>query len=146
MRSVPAGSFERLSSLESLWVAWWLCRRGKRRQPHMAAFELDADSHVIRLYRSLQQGSYRPAPYHLSVVRDPKTRLIAAPAIVDRIVQQALLSEIGPTYERGFIDQSYACCHGRGPHRAVLKYLSWTPALPLPPVAGCASLFRLDSS
>ncbi len=107
-------------------MAWLLCSRGKRRQPHMATFDLDADTHIIRLYRSLHHGFYRPAPYRLSVVRDPKTRLIAAPAIVDRIVQQALLNEIAPTYERGFIDQSYACCRGRGPHRAVLQYLSWT--------------------
>lgn len=126
MRSVPAGSFERLSRLESLWAAWLECRRGKRRQPCLAAFDVDADTHIIRLSRSLRDGSYRPEPYRLSVVRDPKTRLIAAPAIVDRIVQQALLNEIGPTYEHGFIDQSYACCSGRGPHRAVLRYLRWT--------------------
>jgi hypothetical protein len=45
---------------------------------------------------------------------------------VDRIVQNALLSEIGLSYERSFIEQSYACCTGRGPHRAVLQYLNWT--------------------
>lgn len=126
MRSVPAGSFDRLSSLESLWHAWLDCRRGKRRQPRLAAFDLDADTHVVRLHRTLRNGSYRPASYRLSVVRDPKVRLIAAPAIVDRIVQNALIAEIGPTYERGFIDQSYAVRIGRGPHRAVLQYLSWT--------------------
>lgn len=126
MRSVPAGSFERLSGLESLWHAWLDCRRSKRRQPRLAAFDLDADTHVFRLHRALRNGSYRPASYRLSVVRDPKLRLIAAPAIVDRIVQNALLADIGPTYERGFIEQSYACCVGRGPHRAVLQYLSWT--------------------
>ena len=67
------------------------------------------------LHRALRSGTYRPRPYSLKVVQDPKTRLIAAPAIVDRIVQNALLTEIGPAYERGFIDQSYACCTGRGP-------------------------------
>jgi hypothetical protein len=126
MRSVPSGSFERLSSLESLWYAWLRCRRGKRRRPSMAAFDLDADNHLIRLYRALRGGAYRPSPYHLSLVRDPKLRLIAAPAISDRVLQNALLADIGPTYERGFIDQSYACRTGRGPHRAVLQYLGWT--------------------
>ncbi len=125
MRSVPAGSFERLSRLGALWGAWLRCRKGKRRQPRIAAFDLDADTHVCRLHRSLSSGGYRPRPYRLKVVQDPKTRLIAAPAIADRIVQNALLAEIGPTYERGFIDQSYACCTGRGPHRAVLEYLRW---------------------
>jgi hypothetical protein len=55
-------------------------------------------------------------------VQDPKTRLIAAPAIIDRVLQQVLLRQNAPTFERGFIDQSYACCTGRGPLCAVLAY------------------------
>ncbi len=123
MRSVAAGSFERLSDLQALWGAWLDCRRGKRRQPRIAAFDLDADTQVCRLHRQLRSGSYRPRPCRLSVVHDPKIRLVAAPAIVDRIVHNALLTDIGATYERGFIDHSYACSTGRGPHRAVLRYL-----------------------
>lgn len=126
MRSVPAGSFDRLTSLECLWRAWLLCRRGKRRQPRIAAFDLDADQHICRLHRELRDGSYRPGPYRLQLIHDPKTRLVAAPALRDRIVQTALLTEIGPTYEQGFLDQSYACRTGRGPQRAILTYLAWS--------------------
>lgn len=92
----------------------------------MARFELDADKYILGLYRSLRQASFRPSAYRLHIERDPKIRLVAAPAIVDRIVQTALLADIGPVYERGFIDQSYACCSGRGVHRAVLNYLRHT--------------------
>lgn len=123
MRSVPAGSFQRLTSFKALWRAWLACRRGKRRQPGIAAFDLDADRHLLGLHRELLAGVYRPRPYRVSLMRDPKTRLIAAPAIRDRVLQQALLTEIGPSYERGFIDQHYACATGRGPHRAVLHHL-----------------------
>jgi RNA-directed DNA polymerase len=123
MRSVPAGSFQRLTSFKALWRAWLACRRGKRRQPGIAAFDLDADRHLLRLRRELVSDAYRPRPYRVSLVRDPKTRLIAAPAIRDRVLQQALLADIGPAYERGFIDQHYACGTGRGPHRALLQCL-----------------------
>jgi RNA-directed DNA polymerase len=126
MRSVPAGSFDRLSRLEALWRAWLLCRRGKRRQPRIADFDLDADHHVCQLHRNLRSSSYVPGSYRLQIVHDPKTRLVAAPQLRDRIVQTALLNEIGPTYESSFIDQSYACCAGRGPLRAVLAYLAFT--------------------
>ncbi len=126
MRSVPAGSFERLSSPEGLWRAWRQYRRGKSRQPRVAAFDLDADTHVFALHRQLRDGSYRPGRYDVSVIRDPKIRFIAAPALRDRVLQQALIDDIGNYYERGFIDDSYACCSGRGPHRAVLRYLGWT--------------------
>ncbi len=126
MRSVPAGSFERLSSIEALWHAWRRYRRGKRRNRRVAAFDLDADRHLLALYRDLRRGSYRPGGYSLSVIHDPKTRLIAAQPVRDCVVQQALLDEIGPIYDRGFIDHAYACCTGRGPQRAVLRYLAWT--------------------
>jgi hypothetical protein len=126
VRSVPAGSYDRLSSREALWRAWLLCCRGKRRQPRIAEFDLDADHHVCELHRTLRAGSFQPGRYRLQVVHDPKTRLVAAPQLRDRIVQTSLLNEIGPAYERSFIDQSYACCTGRGPQRAVLAYLANT--------------------
>lgn len=110
-------------SLEALWSAWLRCRASKRRRPSIAAFDLDADTHVLQLHRDLTAGSYEPAPCRLFVVHDPKLRLVAAPAIRDRLLHNALLSEIGPTYEHGFIDQSYACCTGRGAQRAVMEYL-----------------------
>ena len=125
MRSVPAGSFERFTDFPALWQAYRACRRGKSRQPAMAAFDLDADRHLIALHRVLREDRYRPAPCRLRVVRDPKTRLIAAPTIRDRVLHRALLDDIGPTYERGFIDHSYTGGPGRGPHRAVLQYLRW---------------------
>jgi len=125
MRSIPSGSFARLSSLQALWRAYHACRKGKRRQPRMAAFDLDADRHVCALNRMLTAGRYQPEPWQLRVIRDPKTRLIAAPSIRDRIVHRALIDEMGPHYERRFIDQSYTGGIGRGPHRAVLQYLRW---------------------
>jgi hypothetical protein len=123
MHRVPAGTFQRLSSPQGLWQAWLGCRRGKRRRPAIAAFDLDADRHCFALSRALRSGAYRPAPYAIQVVQDPKTRLIAAPHVRDRVVQTALLDTIGPSFERSFIDQSYAVCIGRGPQRAILEYL-----------------------
>jgi RNA-directed DNA polymerase len=130
MRSIPAGAFERLSSFPALWDAWRAYRRGKRRRPAVAAFELDADLALLALQRELRTGSFIPSAYRVGLVRDPKVRLIAAPAVRDRVLQRALLETIGPTYERGFIDQSYAVRSGRGSHRAVLAYLGWMRRYP----------------
>ena len=125
MRSVPAHSFARLTELGALWHAWHQCRRGKRRRPTLATFELEADRILFRLQRDLRSGRYQASPWRLRAIEDPKLRLIAAPAVRDRVVHQALLAEIGPTYERSFIDHSFAAGNGRGPHRAVLQYLAW---------------------
>lgn len=125
MRSHAAGSFERLSDPVSLWRAWKAYARGKRRRPAVAAFDLDADLHVLDLSRDLRAGTWRPGPCRLWVVTDPKPRLVAAPTVLDRVVHQAVIAEIGPTFERSFIDHSYACRTGRGPQRAILRYLGW---------------------
>ncbi len=74
----------------------------------------------------MRRGAYRPGGHSLAVIHDPKTRLIAAQPIRDCVVQQALLDDISPTYDRGFIDHAYACGTGRGPLRAVLCYLVWS--------------------
>ena len=128
MRTVPAGSFERLSSLEALWQAWKRYRQGKRRQPRVAAFDRRAEHHVWRLHQALRAGHYRPGSMQVRLVRDPKLRLIAAAPIVDRVVHQALVSALAPHIERRFIHHSYACGTGRGVHRAVLVHLGWMRA------------------
>jgi hypothetical protein len=124
MRAVPAGSFARLSAVESLWQAWKATRRTKRRGWRAAEFEVDADQHLLRLSAELRAGSYQPRPQHLHLVFDPKQRLIAAPDFGDRVVQRSLLDTIGPTYQRAFVAQHYACLKRRGPQRAALAHLT----------------------
>jgi RNA-directed DNA polymerase len=125
MRSVPPGSFERLSSFPVLWEAWADYRRGKRRRPAVATFDLDADLALLALHRDLRSARFSPDPYQVLLVQDPKLRLVAAPSVRDRVLQRALLNAIGPSYERSFIDHSYAVATGRGAHRAVLAFLGW---------------------
>ncbi len=122
---VPAGSFERISSVEGLWRAYRVYRKGKSRRRAVAAFDLDADRHIFELHRRLCQGIYQPGRFRLHVIRDPKVRLIAAAPVIDRVLHQALVSEIGPWFERSFIEQQYAGRTGKGPHRAVIRYLAW---------------------
>ena len=130
MKVVPDGSFERLSGVEALWRAWGRYARGKGRRPSVAAFSVEADRHVFALHRALVAGGWRPGPFHLKLVRDPKPRLIAAPAMGDRIVHEAVVHELGPTFARSFIDHSYACRAGLGPERAALRYLTATRRFP----------------
>jgi RNA-directed DNA polymerase len=125
MRSVPPGSFERLSSFPALWEAWVDYRRGKRRRPSVATFDLDADLALLALHRDLRAARFSPDPYRVLLVQDPKLRFVAAPSVRVRVLQRALLNAIGPIYERSFIDHSYAVATGRGAHRAALAFLGW---------------------
>lgn len=123
MKTLQSGSYQRLASQNALWWAWRDCRRGKRHNPTIARFEIDCDRHLLALHRELLDYRYRPSPWRLHSIHDPKTRLIAAPAVRDRVLHHALLLEIGPLFERRYIEQSFAARHYRGPHRAVLYFL-----------------------
>lgn len=126
MRWVPRGSFRRITALPWLWQAWKTYARGKRRWPAVARFAIDADRHVLALQRRLLAGDYRPGRYHQRVIRDPKLRLISAPPVRERVLHHAIVDDIGPSYTRSYIRDSYACLAGRGPQRAALRYLGWT--------------------
>ncbi|MEO7329954.1 MAG: reverse transcriptase domain-containing protein [Minicystis sp.] len=123
MRTVSAGTFERLSSVAGLWQAFQRCRANKRRTPSIAAFDADADRLIFALHRDLVSGSYVPGPFSLRVVEEPKRRLIAAAPVRDRVVHQALVRAIAAPFEARFVDQSYAGIEGRGAHRALLRHL-----------------------
>ena len=116
--------FDRVVDAGNLWGAWREFRRGKRRRAGVQRFEVDADCQVLALHRSLAQGSYRPGPYRLLVVREPKTRVVAAAPVADRVVHHALHRVLAPLLDRGLIDTTYACLPGRGVHRAVIRFLA----------------------
>jgi RNA-directed DNA polymerase len=151
MRSVPVGSFRLVSDPETLWYAWRTVRRGKRRGASVAAFELEADRRIFALSRALRSGAYRPAAAALRTVRDPKLRLIAAPAVADRILHRALLDAIGPTYERGYFHHCFTRGPGVGMHHAVLAYLGqlrghpWRCQLDIAKYFPSVDLARLES-
>jgi RNA-directed DNA polymerase len=126
MRSVPTGSFDRISALEALWRAWRQHARGKGRRAAVAWFGVDADRHVFALARALRSGAFHPDPYRQRVIVDPKRRVISAPSVRDRVLHQAIVAELAPTFTAGYIADSYACLPGRGPQRAVLRHLAFT--------------------
>lgn len=103
-----------LVSFENLWAAYLTARRGKRSRPAVAAFELDAETRLLRLQERLADGSYRAGGYRTFVVREWKRRVISAAPFEDRIVHHALCRAIEPLFERRLIHDSYACRVGKG--------------------------------
>jgi len=130
MRSLPSGLFERLAAPDALWLAYRAVRAGKRRGPVMAAYELEADRDILALSRELLAGLYQPRPWRLRLIHDSKPRLIAAPAVRDRIVHRALLAAIGPHFERRYIATHFTRGPGIGVHQAVLSFLAANRRLP----------------
>lgn len=110
--------FERAFTLEALHNAYLLARKGKRAKRACFQFEKYLGTNLERLHREIHDGSYKPKPYFPFKVYEPKPRLIYAPSFCDLVVQHAIYAVAGPIFERGFIDQSFACRVGLGTHKA----------------------------
>ncbi|HEV7509442.1 MAG TPA: reverse transcriptase/maturase family protein [Thermoanaerobaculia bacterium] len=108
-----------LTSWENLLLAFREASRGKRRHPHVAAFEHRLEDQLIGLQAELVARSYRPGSYSSFFIHEPKRRLISAAPFRDRVVHHALVQVIEPIFERSFIADTYANRRGKGTHRAL---------------------------
>jgi RNA-directed DNA polymerase len=124
------GLFGQISSFAALDAAARRAVAGKRRKPGAAAFLANLEPELLRLQDELRCGSYRTGAYTPFVVRDPKRRMVSAAPFRDRVVHHALIGVIGPIFERGFIDHSYANRLGKGTHRAINRFERWRDQYP----------------
>lgn len=112
--------WDEFSSFEHLERSWRLARRGKRRKPSVASFEMAAESHVLDLRDELLAGTYQHRPYHTFMLHEHgKQRLVSAADFRDRVVHHALYGVLAPIWEARFHGHTYACRVGKGTHRAI---------------------------
>jgi len=107
-------------------VAYRKARRGKLRSPAVSRFGFNLETELFALEAALLSGEYRPSPYRLFKIFEPKSRIIAAAPFVDRVVHHALMRVIEPLLDPRIIHDSYACRVGKGAHRAVDRYQHWS--------------------
>ena len=122
--------FERIASFENIHLAARVAARGKRYRSSTAAFLMRMESECLRLSDELRAGAWRPGAYRVFEIREPKVRTICAAPFRDRVVHQALVQVIEPTFERGFIDDSYSCRIGKGTHAALTRVERWAHEYP----------------
>ncbi len=103
-------------TLESLFNAYFDCRRHKRNTLHQLAFEADLERNLLALWRDLNDGSYQIGRSIAFVVTHPKTREVWAASFRDRVVHHLIYNAIRERFYSRFIRDSYACIPTRGTH------------------------------
>ncbi|MDD3582287.1 MAG: CRISPR-associated endonuclease Cas1 [Desulfobacca sp.] len=121
--------FDQLGQIATLRQAWLqVLKKGARGgldgvQPQ--DLEQEIDQTLGRLAEDLRQQRYVPIPYAKGAMpkfdENREWRKLSLPAVVDKIVQQALVNLIEPIFDKEFLDTSYAYRHGKGPVRAIKR-------------------------
>ena len=106
---------------DALYDAAREAMRGKRSKQAVARFFVDLEPELWQLLDDLNGRSYRPQPYRVFTVTDPKPRRICAPDIRDRVLHHAICRVVEPVLEGGFIHDTYACRRGKGTHAAIRR-------------------------
>jgi len=135
-RNVAAGGggthgdlFHDVISLENLFAAWQEFKRGKTSKIEVQNFEFNLEDNIFQLHENLEQGRWKPDPYKIFYIRDPKLRCIHKASVRDRVFNHALFRKLYPIFDPTFIHDSYSCRVGKGTHRGVLRLENFTKKL-----------------
>ncbi len=100
--------------LEQLFLAYFECRRNKRKTINALQFEMNYEENLIQLWREINDRSYRVGRSIAFVVNKPVVREIFAADFRDRVVHHLIIRKLLPLFEKSFSPHSYSCRRGKG--------------------------------
>lgn len=117
--------FEQVADYDNLYRAYLNARLYKRYRYEVLNFSANLEDNLVKLQKSMIDGTYTLGKYREFYIYEPKKRLIMAQPFKDRVVQWAIYQVLNPEFVRGYITDSYACIEGRGTHSAVKRLHYW---------------------
>ncbi|MDC1309472.1 reverse transcriptase/maturase family protein [Opitutales bacterium] len=106
---------------ENLLLAFCRAERGLSDKYEADVYRENLDENLRFLRDGLADRSFPFGEYHSFEVRDPKTRMIHAPAFRERVAQHAIFNLCEPIMEKKLVDDCFACRKGKGTHEALKR-------------------------
>lgn len=110
-----------VADLRNLAGAFHRASLGKRTRYEVKRFGARLDEELSSLQADILSGDIRLGRMTSFRIRDPKPRLIHAPAFRERVLHHALMAHAGPVLDRALVFDSYACRVGKGTLAAVKR-------------------------
>jgi len=118
---------DKVYSRKNLELAWKKVKQNRGSagidEVTISKFEERKHYYLELLHQKLRDGSYRPKPVKRVEILKPDggIRKLGIPAVMDRVVQQALVQRMEGIFEAKFLDCSLGYRKGRSPHDAMRK-------------------------
>ncbi|OGY46086.1 MAG: hypothetical protein A2744_01855 [Candidatus Buchananbacteria bacterium RIFCSPHIGHO2_01_FULL_44_11] len=113
-------------SADNLLSAWREFIVGKKLKPDVQQFSLNLIDNILQLHDELANHTYRHGGYKSFYITDPKLRHIHKASVRDRLICHAIYRQLYPFFAKTFIADSYSCQLGKGTHRAVARFKSFS--------------------
>lgn len=114
-----------IASRDNLALAFSKSARGCSNDAAVASFSEALDVRLAHLSAALLDGNVSVGQFSRFVVFDPKQRVIHAAPFPERVMHHAIMNICGPLFERGAIDDTYACRIGRGNRAAIERAVGY---------------------
>jgi hypothetical protein len=105
-------TFEHL--LYQLNLSYLQARKNKRNTHNQLAFELNQETNLHNLAKSIYERKYPPKPCIAFIINKPVMREIFAADITDRVIHHFIYRCIYPIIDRKLIHDTYSCRVGKG--------------------------------
>ncbi|MBI1956995.1 MAG: group II intron reverse transcriptase domain-containing protein [Candidatus Niyogibacteria bacterium] len=119
-------TFEDIIEVENLLEAWKEFVRGKRSKADVLVFSLQLMGNLSELNSDLNNHTYHHGSYQAFFVHDPKPRSIHKALVRDRLLHHAVHRILYPFFDKTFIADSYSCRAGKGTHKALRRFRTFT--------------------
>ena len=111
--------FEKIISLENLFLAWDKFKSNKQKKRDVQQFEWQLEENIFKLHRDLKYKRYKHGTYASFYIHDPKQRHIHKATVRDRILHHAVFAVLNPIFEPTFIPNSLSCRINKGTHKGI---------------------------
>jgi hypothetical protein len=109
--------YEKIYSMENLWLADMIARKGKLKQPGVILHDKNREENILRLHQALMDKTYKTSEYTTFTIFEPKERLIfRLPYFPDRITHHAIMNVLESMFIETFTADTYSCIKGKGIH------------------------------
>jgi len=118
-------TYNDITCLENLLLAWQEFIIGKKSKPDVQLFTSELMDNIVALHEDLSNNTYQHGNYQSFYINDPKRRHIHKASVRDRLLHHAIYRQLYPFFDKTFIADSYSCRKNKGMHKAINRFRSF---------------------